>query len=115
KNPPRSARQSDSRTLRCCNGFGRRCHLRRRCPILCCCGLVARVEPGLEHQDVPDGVMPFTGSGDEIAPNGADKIRVDESIGSESALFDERFGPIAQRPTQPIAQRYAESVLLTLR
>src|SRR5579884_3958381 len=68
-----------------------------------------RFEPGLEHQDAPEIVLPVVPAGQMLRPLGADRLRREKSLGAQTALAEKRLRPIAQWSPQPGVQRDTEA------
>src|SRR6185312_8501121 len=59
------------------------------------------VQPGLEHQHAPQGVLPVASAVQVFLPLPPDRRRVEITFLEQAALIEQGFRPIAQRAAQP--------------
>src|ERR1700761_2961047 len=67
--------------------------------------------PGLEHQDVPQEVLPVAAAGQMFVPASTDQLRVEQAALPKPLLREQVLRPVAQRPLQPFRKRNAETHL----
>src|SRR3954471_16623971 len=69
------------------------------------------LEPGLEHEHVPEVVLPVLGPGLVLAPHLLHGFGAQVPLGSETIGGEELLGPGAQRAAEPVADGETEAAL----
>ncbi len=70
--------------------------------------VVLCVQPRLEHEHVPQGVLPVVAAREVLGPQPAHDTRGQVAVGPEPARVEEVLGPRPQRAAQPVAEGDAE-------
>src|SRR6516164_5396511 len=70
--------------------------------------------PGFEHQNIPEQILPIAAAVEMLLPELANDLRIQQRGITQPLFVQQSLGPIAQRPTQPFAQRNAKSHLRPL-
>src|SRR2546430_2609053 len=66
--------------------------------------MVAVTHPGLQHEHVPQMVLPAATAGEVFLPTGGNGLRPDNAVGFQALLIQQIFRPIAQRSLQPLSE-----------
>ena len=69
------------------------------------------VQPGLKHQNIPELARIIVASTDVIFPTPPDWFGIKEAFRIEPQGIEQRFGPVPERPPQPLADRHLEPLL----
>src|SRR2546422_9789891 len=73
-----------------------------------------RLQPRLEHQNVPEQVVPVARTVLVFRPFLCDRPRIEVAFAFEPRLVEQRGCPLLEGATQPVIDRNAESHLGTL-
>src|SRR5260370_19086786 len=65
--------------------------------------------PGLQHQHVPEQILPVAAAVDVLLPEPANDFVVQQCGIAQAVFVEQGLSPVAQRPAQPFAQRNAKS------
>src|SRR5260221_7919980 len=69
------------------------------------------LKPCLEHQHVPKVIVPIATAREMLHPFHANRFGVKKSFISQSALAQQSFSPIPQRPAQPAIDGHTKTHL----
>ena len=72
-------------------------------------GIIAA--PRLEHQHIPEKMLPVAAAGLVLRPFLDDRLRLEQSPGAERRRAEKVFGPILERTLQPLIDGHAETHL----
>src|SRR5690606_37851741 len=75
---------------------------------------IAAVEPGLDHQYVPELQRPVRDARAMLAPQFGDGCGLQQSLAFKTPGVEQVIGPVAQRTAQPLVDRYTKALLRPL-
>src|SRR5262245_10155059 len=69
------------------------------------------LEPGLEHEHVPQVVLVVPTAREVLGPPGPDRVRLEVPLVAQARRVEQLLGPRPKRPAKPGADRHAEAHL----
>jgi hypothetical protein len=72
------------------------------------------VQPGLEHQHIPQVILPASPPGKMFLPVPPDKFGIKEAFTAKAAFVQQRLSPVAQGAAKPGVEWDAKAELWTL-
>src|SRR3954469_21367010 len=76
-----------------------------------CYVLRLRFEPGLEHQHMPEMIVPIALTRLVLLPLRFDRLRIEITLATQSIRMQQRLGPLFQWPAEPGVDGHVEAAL----